>query len=65
MVSYVTDYVKNMAAGYIATGVTAAGTLAGNAVGGVGSLVENTGRSVGSGASSPFSPSATPYTNVR
>ncbi|KAK6431297.1 hypothetical protein LTR95_012540 [Oleoguttula sp. CCFEE 5521] len=52
MVSYVTDYIQNTAAGYLKTGITAAGTMAGNTVGSVGGLVENTGRSVGQGASS-------------
>nr|OQO15909.1 hypothetical protein B0A51_16860 [Rachicladosporium sp. CCFEE 5018] len=47
MVSYVTDYIQNTAAGYLKTGITAAGTMAGNTVGSVGGLVENTGRSVG------------------
>lgn len=50
MVSYVTDYIQNTAAGYLKTGITAAGTMAGNAVGGVGGLIENSGRSVANGA---------------
>lgn len=63
MVSFVTDYIQNTAAGYLKTGVTAAGTMAGNAVGGVGSLVENTGRSIGGGATS-LSHKAIPYTDI-
>lgn len=35
--------------GYLATGITAAGTMAGNAVGGVGGLIESGGRSIGQG----------------
>lgn len=50
MVSYVTDYIQNTAAGYLKTGITAAGTMAGNAVGGVGGLIENSGRNIGNGA---------------
>lgn len=49
MVSYITGYIQDTATSYLRTGITAAGTMAGNAVGGVGSLVENSGRSVGEG----------------
>lgn len=51
MVSFITDYVQNTAAGYLKTGITAAGTMAGNAVGGVGGLIESSGRAVGEGSS--------------
>lgn len=49
MVSYVKNYIQDTAMGYLATGITAAGTMAGNAVGGVGGLIENGGRSIGQG----------------
>ena len=49
MVSFVTDYIQNTAASYLKTGITAAGTMAGNAVGGVGGLIENGGNAVASG----------------
>lgn len=51
MVSYVKNYIQDQAMGYLHTGITAAGTMAGNAVGGVGSLIENGGRSIGEGTS--------------
>ena len=35
--------------GVLSTGITYAGTVAGNAVGGVGSLIENGGRAAGEG----------------
>lgn len=47
---YVSNWVTNKVAGYAKTGIEAGGTLAGNAVGGVGTLVENSGRSVGQSA---------------
>jgi hypothetical protein len=47
--SFVVDWVKDTVSGYAKTGIQAGGTLAGNAVGGVGSLVEGAGRSAGSG----------------
>lgn len=43
------NWVIDKASGYAYTGIQAGGTLAGNAVGGAGSLVENAGRSVGQG----------------
>ncbi|KAM0704040.1 hypothetical protein Q7P35_008272 [Cladosporium inversicolor] len=49
MVSYVKNYIQDQAMGYLATGITAAGTMAGNAVGGVGGLIESGGRSIGQG----------------
>ncbi|SMQ51557.1 unnamed protein product [Zymoseptoria tritici ST99CH_3D1] len=48
--AFITNWVTDKLAGYAATGLQAGGTLAGNAVGGVGSLVENSGRSVGQSA---------------
>jgi len=49
MVSYVKNYIQDQAMGYLNTGITYAGTMAGNAVGGVGGRSENGGRSVGEG----------------
>lgn len=49
MVSYVKNYLQDQAMGYLNTGLTYAGTYAGNAVGGVGSMIENGGRAVGQG----------------
>ncbi|QIW96078.1 hypothetical protein AMS68_001596 [Peltaster fructicola] len=49
MVSLVTDYIQDTAAKYLGLGITAVGTLAGNAVGGVGGLIENSGRTLGNG----------------
>ncbi|KAK4931783.1 hypothetical protein LTR49_001848 [Elasticomyces elasticus] len=43
------DKVQTTAAGYLKTGIQAGGNMAGNAVGGVGSLIENGGRSFGEG----------------
>ncbi|KAF2720099.1 hypothetical protein K431DRAFT_97422 [Polychaeton citri CBS 116435] len=47
VVEYIKGYIADTAAGYLKTGITAAGTMAGNTVGGVGGLIENGGRSVG------------------
>lgn len=47
---YVSNWVTDKVAGYAKTGIQAGGSLAGNAVGGVGTLVENSGRSVGQSA---------------
>lgn len=49
MVSLVTDYVQNTAAHYLKIGLEAAGTVAGNAVGGVGGLIEDSGKAVANG----------------
>ena len=43
----VTNWVEDKASNLLRTGIQAGGTLAGNAVGGVGSLVEGAGRSAG------------------
>ena len=43
--SFITDWVQEKATGYLKTGIQAGGTLAGNAVGGVGSLIESAGQS--------------------
>lgn len=47
------NWVTDKLAGYAATGIQAGGNLAGNAVGGVGTLIENSGRSVGQSANGP------------
>lgn len=44
------DWVVDKASGYAATAIQAGGTLAGNAVGGAGTLIENSGRGVGQSA---------------
>lgn len=49
------NWVVDKVAGYAKTGIQAGGTLAGNAVGGVGSLIEGSGRSVGQSTSGVFS----------
>lgn len=52
--AFIVDYVKDTAAGYLKTGIQAGGALAGNAVGGVGSTIEQGGRSFGEGSKSLF-----------
>lgn len=47
MAGFITNYIQNTAASLLTTGITAAGTVAGNAVGGVGTLVESAGRAAG------------------
>ena len=47
MLSSIANWVEDKASGYLTTGVQAGGTLAGNAVGGVGSLVEKAGTTAG------------------
>merc|ERR1712029_919694 len=49
IVDYAKDWALDKASGYLKTGIQAGGTLAGNAVGGVGSTIENGGRSFGEG----------------
>lgn len=49
MAGFITNYIQNTAASMLTTGITAAGNMAGNAVGGVGGLIEHGGRSVGDG----------------
>lgn len=44
---YITSYIEGKAVSYLSGGVTTVGGMAGNAVGGVGSLIETTGRAVG------------------
>ena len=47
--AFITNWIEDKATGYLRTGIQAGGTLAGNAVGGVGGLVESAGRSAGQG----------------
>jgi len=47
--SFIVDYAANAASGLLATGITYAGTVAGNAVGGVGGMIEAGGRAAGDG----------------
>ena len=51
MFSAIGGWVEEKATGYLKTGIQAGGSLAGNAVGGVGGLVESAGKS---GADSKF-----------
>lgn len=48
--SFILNWAQDKAAGLLATGLQAGGTMAGNAVGGVGALIENSGRAMGEGA---------------
>lgn len=50
IVDYAKDWALDTASGYLKTGIQAGGTLAGNAVGGVGSTLENGGRAFGEGS---------------
>ncbi|KAK1078921.1 hypothetical protein LTR33_006827 [Friedmanniomyces endolithicus] len=50
------DKVQTTAAGYLKTGLQAGGNMAGNAVGGVGTLIESSGRSLGEGKSLTIRP---------
>ncbi|KAH0366870.1 hypothetical protein KCU65_g4977, partial [Aureobasidium melanogenum] len=49
MASFITNYIQNTAMGMLSSGITAAGNVAGNAVGGVGTVIQNSGQAVGSG----------------
>ena len=48
MLSGIANWAEDKAAGYLKTGIQAGGSLAGNAVNGVGSLVESAGKSAAS-----------------
>lgn len=50
----ITNWVEDKVAGYAKTGIQAGGSLAGNAVGGIGSLVESAGRSAGDSKPTPW-----------
>ncbi|KAG9620736.1 hypothetical protein KCU64_g21635, partial [Aureobasidium melanogenum] len=52
MASFITNYIQNTAMGMLSSGITAAGNVAGNAVGGVGTVIQNSGQAVGTGIES-------------
>jgi len=56
------DKVQTTAAGYLKTGLQAGGNMAGNAVGGVGTLIESSGRSLGEGSKFTYARLATLHT---
>lgn len=47
--SFITGWISDKVSEYAKTGLQAGGSMAGNAVGGVGTMVENAGRSAGGG----------------
>ena len=47
--SFITNWIEDKATGYLRTGIQAGGSLAGNAVSGVGGLVESAGQAAGQG----------------
>ncbi|KAI4834490.1 hypothetical protein E4T44_08770 [Aureobasidium sp. EXF-8845] len=49
MTGFITNYIQNTAMGMLSSGITAAGNVAGNAVGGVGTMIQNSGQAVGTG----------------
>lgn len=49
MASFITNYIESTATNLLSAGITAGATLAGNAVGGVGTLIENAGKAAGNG----------------
>jgi len=54
MTSFITNYIQNTAMGMLSSGITAAGNVAGNAVGGVGTMIQSSGQAVGTGMVSPI-----------
>jgi len=58
------DKVQTTAAGYLKTGLQAGGNMAGNAVGGVGTLIETSGRSLGEGSKFTYAHLATLYKHL-
>lgn len=56
IIDYAKDWAREKAGGYLRTGIQAGGTMAGNAVGGVGSVIENGGRSFGEGSKFRWTP---------
>lgn len=52
--SFIVNWVSDKVEGYAKTGIQAGGTLAGNAVGSVGGLVEGAGKTAANGK--PFQP---------
>lgn len=61
--AFIANYIEDKAMGYLSTGLTAVGGMAGSAVGGVGTLIETSGRAVGDGTVG--SSSYYLYTNTR
>ncbi len=59
--SFIVNWVEDKVAGYAKTGIQAGGTMAGNAVGGVGTLVEGAGRSAANGMLLPRTPTIKTY----
>lgn len=57
VLAWAKDWVMDKVYGAAKTGIQAGGSMAGNAVGGVGSLVENSGRGLGQSTSGLFPPS--------
>jgi hypothetical protein len=51
MTGFITNYIQNTAMGMLSSGITAAGNVAGNAVGGVGTMIQSSGQAVGTGTS--------------
>ena len=51
MTGFITNYIQNTAMGMLSSGITAAGNVAGNAVGGVGTMIQSSGQAVGTGMS--------------
>lgn len=49
MTGFITNYIQNTAMGMLSSGITAAGNVAGNAVGGVGTMIQSSGQAVGTG----------------
>ncbi|CAD0030260.1 unnamed protein product, partial [Aureobasidium pullulans] len=49
MTGFITNYIQNTAMGMLSSGITAAGNVAGNAVGGVGTMIQSSGQAVGNG----------------
>lgn len=47
--SFITGWIEDKVGGYAKMALQGGGTMAGNAVGGVGTMVENAGRSAGGG----------------
>jgi hypothetical protein len=59
MTGFITNYIQNTAMGMLSSGITAAGNVAGNAVGGVGTMIQSSGQAVGTGKCSHHSQSCT------
>lgn len=51
--AWIGNWITEKAAGIAKTGLQAGGNIAGNAVGSVGTMIENTGRGLGNSATGP------------